>query len=105
MALRWWTLAVGFSAATGAFVCLPRRRLILTQVARRRHLRSQPSLCRSSVDDARRLFFRMTSGLLLLTSSSKHDSGALGRNDADGMTAITIILAMSFASLFQGRHR
>jgi uncharacterized membrane protein YjjB (DUF3815 family) len=39
--------------------------------------------------------FRMTSGLLLLTSSSNTTLALLGATIADGMTATTIILAMS----------
>jgi uncharacterized membrane protein YjjB (DUF3815 family) len=39
--------------------------------------------------------FRMTSGLLLLTSSSNTILELLAATIADGMTAITIILAMS----------
>jgi uncharacterized membrane protein YjjB (DUF3815 family) len=39
--------------------------------------------------------FRMTSGLLLLTSSSNTTQALLAATIADGMTAITIIVAMS----------
>ena len=40
--------------------------------------------------------FRMASGLLQLTSSSNMTLELLGATIADGMTALTIVLAMSF---------
>jgi uncharacterized membrane protein YjjP (DUF1212 family) len=96
-ALRWLTLTVlGAGAATGAGVACLAVGLIMTPVARRRHMPFAAIGFASVVSMIPGVFlFRMASGVLQLAGGADRTPGLLGATVTDGITAITIIVAMS----------
>jgi uncharacterized membrane protein YjjP (DUF1212 family) len=96
-ALRWWALANGADPATGAFAACLVVGLILAPVARRFHMPFAAIGFASVVSMIPGVFlFRMVSGLMQLAASSNANLTLIGETFAEGITAITIIFAMSF---------
>jgi uncharacterized membrane protein YjjP (DUF1212 family) len=96
-AVRWGALKAGAGVATGALVACLLAGAILAPVARRWRMPFAAIGFASVVSMMPGLFlFRTASGLVQLANYSNVNFDLLGATIADAMTAIAVILAMSF---------